>query len=224
VDETPYAGETPQQIVQRLADTKADLVAARAIGPAILVAHSQGGLLAWHIADARPGLVKAIAVKVGQEVKAGEQLCIVEAMKMENVLSAERDATVSALQMVTVSSTSRAFTVPLFAGSNSTIQVNSGTSCPAGSPAGAFCASYSLVVPASNPNVGTFSAGKVTFVAPASGAILYTVAADAGNPTSNAAICSLPSQTTNKDSNNQPLAVTPGATTNAARIDFSGCS
>ena len=44
-----------------------------------------------------PGLVKAIAVKVGQEVKAGEQLCIVEAMKMENVLSAERDATIKAI-------------------------------------------------------------------------------------------------------------------------------
>ncbi len=44
-----------------------------------------------------PGLVKAIAVKVGQEVKVGEQLCIVEAMKMENVLSAERDATVKAI-------------------------------------------------------------------------------------------------------------------------------
>jgi len=44
-----------------------------------------------------PGLIKSIAVKVGQEVKAGEQLCIVEAMKMENVLSAERDATVKAL-------------------------------------------------------------------------------------------------------------------------------
>jgi propionyl-CoA carboxylase alpha chain len=44
-----------------------------------------------------PGLVKAIAVKAGQEVKAGEQLCIVEAMKMENVLIAERDATVKAI-------------------------------------------------------------------------------------------------------------------------------
>jgi propionyl-CoA carboxylase alpha chain len=44
-----------------------------------------------------PGLVKSIAVKVGQEVKAGDQLCIVEAMKMENVLSAERDATVKAI-------------------------------------------------------------------------------------------------------------------------------
>ena len=44
-----------------------------------------------------PGLVKSIAVKVGQEVKVGEQLCIVEAMKMENVLNAERDATVKTI-------------------------------------------------------------------------------------------------------------------------------
>ena len=42
-----------------------------------------------------PGLVKAIHVMVGQEVKAGESLCMVEAMKMENVLRAERDATVA---------------------------------------------------------------------------------------------------------------------------------
>ena len=42
-----------------------------------------------------PGLVKAILVKAGQEVKAGEPLCIVEAMKMENVLRAERDATIA---------------------------------------------------------------------------------------------------------------------------------
>jgi propionyl-CoA carboxylase alpha chain len=32
---------------------------------------------------------------VGQEIKAGEPLCIVEAMKMENVLRAERDGTIS---------------------------------------------------------------------------------------------------------------------------------
>ncbi len=41
-----------------------------------------------------PGLVRAVQVSEGQEVKAGESLCIVEAMKMENVLRAERDATV----------------------------------------------------------------------------------------------------------------------------------
>ncbi|PWB58298.1 MAG: acetyl/propionyl-CoA carboxylase subunit alpha, partial [Bradyrhizobiaceae bacterium] len=41
-----------------------------------------------------PGLVRAIAVTEGQEVKAGETLAVVEAMKMENVLRAERDGTV----------------------------------------------------------------------------------------------------------------------------------
>jgi propionyl-CoA carboxylase alpha chain len=41
-----------------------------------------------------PGLVVAIAVKEGQEVKAGETVAVVEAMKMENVLRAEIDGTV----------------------------------------------------------------------------------------------------------------------------------
>ena len=42
-----------------------------------------------------PGLVVSIGVKEGQQVRAGETLAVVEAMKMENVLRAERDATVS---------------------------------------------------------------------------------------------------------------------------------
>ncbi|WP_181702187.1 acetyl-CoA carboxylase biotin carboxylase subunit [Chthonobacter albigriseus] len=45
-----------------------------------------------------PGLVVSIAVAEGQEVKAGETLAVVEAMKMENVLRAERDGTVSAIK------------------------------------------------------------------------------------------------------------------------------
>jgi len=44
-----------------------------------------------------PGLVVSIDVKVGQEVKAGEKLAVVEAMKMENILRAERDATVQVI-------------------------------------------------------------------------------------------------------------------------------
>jgi propionyl-CoA carboxylase alpha chain len=41
-----------------------------------------------------PGLVISIQVQVGQDVKAGEVLAVVEAMKMENVLRAERDGVV----------------------------------------------------------------------------------------------------------------------------------
>ncbi|MBS0275439.1 MAG: acetyl/propionyl/methylcrotonyl-CoA carboxylase subunit alpha [Proteobacteria bacterium] len=38
-----------------------------------------------------PGLVVSVNVQEGQDVKAGESLAVVEAMKMENVLTAERD-------------------------------------------------------------------------------------------------------------------------------------
>jgi propionyl-CoA carboxylase alpha chain len=41
-----------------------------------------------------PGLVKAVYVVEGQDVKAGDNLAIVEAMKMENLLKAERDGVV----------------------------------------------------------------------------------------------------------------------------------
>jgi propionyl-CoA carboxylase alpha chain len=44
-----------------------------------------------------PGLLAEVAVKAGQEVKAGERLVVIEAMKMQNVLVAERDAVVSEL-------------------------------------------------------------------------------------------------------------------------------
>ncbi|KQZ29259.1 acetyl/propionyl-CoA carboxylase subuit alpha [Mesorhizobium sp. Root552] len=45
-----------------------------------------------------PGLVVSISVAEGQEVKAGDTLAVVEAMKMENVLRAERDLTVAKLK------------------------------------------------------------------------------------------------------------------------------
>jgi propionyl-CoA carboxylase alpha chain len=44
-----------------------------------------------------PGLLTQIAVAPGQEVKAGEVLAKIEAMKMENVLKAERDCVVDKL-------------------------------------------------------------------------------------------------------------------------------
>ncbi len=45
-----------------------------------------------------PGLVISIAVAEGQEVKAGDTLAVVEAMKMENVLRAERDGVVKTIK------------------------------------------------------------------------------------------------------------------------------
>ena len=44
-----------------------------------------------------PGLVVSIAVEPGQEVKTGETVAIIEAMKMQNILKAERDGVVKAV-------------------------------------------------------------------------------------------------------------------------------
>jgi propionyl-CoA carboxylase alpha chain len=46
-----------------------------------------------------PGLVLSVAVSKGQDVKAGEAVAVVEAMKMENVLRAERDGTVKEIHV-----------------------------------------------------------------------------------------------------------------------------
>ncbi|MDP6833240.1 MAG: acetyl/propionyl/methylcrotonyl-CoA carboxylase subunit alpha [Alphaproteobacteria bacterium] len=45
-----------------------------------------------------PGLIVSLAVEEGEEVKAGQALAVVEAMKMENILRAERDGVVAALK------------------------------------------------------------------------------------------------------------------------------
>ena len=44
-----------------------------------------------------PGLLVSVAVTGGQRVKAGEELAVIEAMKMENVLRAEREGEVKAV-------------------------------------------------------------------------------------------------------------------------------
>ena len=41
-----------------------------------------------------PGLIKSVAVKKGQLVKRGDELVIIEAMKMENILKSEKDCTI----------------------------------------------------------------------------------------------------------------------------------
>jgi len=44
-----------------------------------------------------PGKVHSIAVKVGEDVLAGQELCVVEAMKMQNVLRAPKDGVIKSI-------------------------------------------------------------------------------------------------------------------------------
>jgi biotin carboxyl carrier protein len=40
------------------------------------------------------GTIQKVMVEIGQEIEAGQDLCILEAMKMENRISSPRDGTV----------------------------------------------------------------------------------------------------------------------------------
>jgi len=46
-----------------------------------------------------PGAVVSVLVQPGDKVVAGQQLCIIEAMKMQNVLKAEKDGVVEAVNV-----------------------------------------------------------------------------------------------------------------------------
>ncbi len=66
----------------------------RAAELARLMPHKEPPDLSKYLLSPMPGLLVSLAVTEGQEVKAGETLAVVEAMKMENILKAERDGTV----------------------------------------------------------------------------------------------------------------------------------
>jgi len=54
--------------------------------------------LSRYLLSPMPGLLMTLAVEEGQLVKVGQELAVVEAMKMENVLRAERDWSVAKIQ------------------------------------------------------------------------------------------------------------------------------
>jgi propionyl-CoA carboxylase alpha chain len=75
-------------------ETRAYVYTEREAGYARLMPVRKTGDTGKQVVCPMPGLVVSIAVKEGQEVKAGETVAVVEAMKMENVLRAEIDGTV----------------------------------------------------------------------------------------------------------------------------------
>ncbi len=79
--------------------TQMDLMVmtARAAHLQALMPHKAPPDMSKFLLSPMPGLLTQIAVRVGQEVKAGEILAKIEAMKMENVLKAERDCVVDKL-------------------------------------------------------------------------------------------------------------------------------
>lgn len=61
--------------------------------------HRAGGAAGGQVLSPMPGTVVLVEVTEGQQVTAGQKLLVVEAMKMEHVLVAPVDGTVSALKI-----------------------------------------------------------------------------------------------------------------------------
>ena len=80
-------------------ETRAYVYTEREAGYARLMPVRKAGDTGKQVVCPMPGLVVSIAVKEGQEVKAGETVAVVEAMKMENVLRAEIDGTVKKINV-----------------------------------------------------------------------------------------------------------------------------
>ncbi|SDE61532.1 acetyl-CoA carboxylase biotin carboxylase subunit [Rhodospira trueperi] len=80
-----HAGSTDRAVV----------MTAEAAHYAALMPKKQPPDLSKYLLSPMPGLLVSVAVEEGQEIKSGETLAVVEAMKMENILRAERDGTVA---------------------------------------------------------------------------------------------------------------------------------
>jgi propionyl-CoA carboxylase alpha chain len=82
-------------IERRGASCAARLLTPRAAELAALMPAKKNADTSKKLLCPMPGLVVSVAVSEGQNVAAGETLATVEAMKMENVLRAEREATIA---------------------------------------------------------------------------------------------------------------------------------
>jgi uncharacterized protein DUF4382 len=140
--------------------------------------------------------------------------------------AANIDVAVSALQTITLSSgMTRMITIPAEGTSVAGISLQSASSCPATAPLHTNCAQYTLIEPASNPVMGAFSGGKVSYSAPASGGVLYSVGASAFVPMGGGTTdCQPSSKTVDVNNLGNPLAVSAGVIATPQEIDFSGCS
>jgi hypothetical protein len=138
--------------------------------------------------------------------------------------SATIDALVSAIQAIPLSGGGTLpVTIPAEGSSNASISVASAASCPAMGQIN--CAQYTLIEPASNPSIGTFAAGKVSFSTPAASPVLYSIRAEAFMPLSGGTSdCTPSSVTTSLDTLGNPLKAVTGPPVTPKEIDFSGCS
>ena len=92
-NEAPAAAPAP---VQAAAPAAVSATPAPAAAPAAAPASSGAGK---DVVSPLPGVVISVDVKVGDAVKRGQKVVVIEAMKMENEILAENDGTVTAVHV-----------------------------------------------------------------------------------------------------------------------------
>ena len=101
VNGTPFKVEFEKPITQKAAPVVAKPAAAAPAGsPAVKVAKpaAAGGAGAT-VVSPLPGVILEVNVKEGDAVKRGQKVMVLEAMKMENVIEATADGTVTAIKV-----------------------------------------------------------------------------------------------------------------------------
>jgi len=102
LDGTPFCVQIERpglkyRIVHMGAQVELSVLPRRAAELLKLMPHKEPPDLSRFLLSPMPGLLSEVAVKPGQEVKAGERLVVIEAMKMQNTLLAERDSVIDQL-------------------------------------------------------------------------------------------------------------------------------
>ena len=102
VNGTPFKVEFEKPITKKPVATVVSKPAPKAAGaaPAVAVAKPAAASGAGEtVTSPLPGVILEVSVKVGDAVKKGQQVMVLEAMKMENVIEATADGTVTAIKV-----------------------------------------------------------------------------------------------------------------------------
>ena len=92
MEKKPKAAPAPKPVARPVAKPAAAPAAAPAAKPAAASAKSG-------VKSPLPGVILDIKVNVGDEVKKGQNIIILEAMKMENSINADKDGKVTAINV-----------------------------------------------------------------------------------------------------------------------------
>lgn len=202
-----------------------DVVAAATTTSAMLVATTYNATIAFHVPLGTALTTIPLTPEPGGTLGTSSQAATITGQVTSSTSVA--DVTLSALQDATPSGSTSAMhvTIPLFESSSAGMELSvptptvvtapppAGSTCDGGAP---NCVDYSLMVPASNPSVGTFSSGSITYSPPAAPPVTYSINGVTATPP--------PAGCTNSPQTASSVTVTAGSSTAATTLAFTGCT